>query len=286
MSRCRAVVFLLCTLFVSVSQAGVLAQLRTFFGDIEVELFEKDKPITVTNFIRYVESGRFRDGISHRCISNFIVQGGAFYVTNRGTTNVDIAPIPSFGNIPNEYGNGTVYSNRYGTIAMAKLGGQTNSASSSWYINLADNFSLDARNDDGYFTVFGRVVRGTNILELFRKFHYWAGFPSETNIIADLSPYFPEFGFALQNCPLLTGGLSFNDLIYIDISLLNVQIARVGNAREISWNSVVDRTNRVQYTTNFPPVWNQLIQTNGNGLTMRVQDDSGGARFYRVIVDY
>jgi cyclophilin family peptidyl-prolyl cis-trans isomerase len=288
MSRCcSAVVLLFCVLFVSVSQAGVLVQFRTFFGDIEVELFEKDKPITVANFIRYVDSGRFRDGIAHRCISNFVIQGGAFWVTNRGTTMQDILPISSFGTIPNEYGKGMVYSNRYGTIAMAKQGGLTNSASSSWYFNLADNFSLDARNDDGYFTVFGRVVRGTNILELFRRFrHSPQPAPGETNVIADLTQYFPEYGFALQTCPLLTGALSFTDLIYFDITFLNVQITKVGSAREISWNSVAGLTNRVQYTTNFPPVWNQLIQTNGNGLTMRVQDDSAGARFYRVVVDY
>jgi cyclophilin family peptidyl-prolyl cis-trans isomerase len=288
MSRCcRAVIFLFCVLFVSVSQAGVLAQFRTIFGDIEVELFEKDKPITVANFLRYVESGRYRDMFIHRCDPNFVIQGGGAYVANRGIPgSQSIEFIPGFGTIPNEYGKGTIYSNRYGTIAMAKRAGLTNSATSEWFFNLKDNFLLDAQDTNNYFTVFGRVVRGTNVLNVFRTFQDWNETASEMNVIVDLT--LPPYNFPpnFAECPFLTGQLGFNDLLYVDISLLNVQITRLANAREISWNSVAGLTNRVQYTTNFPPVWNQLIQTNGNGLTMRVQDDSAGARFYRVVVDY
>src|SRR5262245_15367738 len=108
--------------------AGTLAQFRTVFGDVEVELFDQDKPITVSNFIRYVESGRYRDGVIHRCNPDFVIQGGGYYLAGRGETNATILDIPVFGKIPNEFGTGRIFSNTYGTIAMAKLGGDTNSA--------------------------------------------------------------------------------------------------------------------------------------------------------------
>src|SRR5947208_8271514 len=141
------------------ASAGILAQFRTVFGDIEVELLDQDKPVTVRNFIRYVQSGLFRDAIIHRCIPTFVIQGGGFFVGNRNTTNAILAPIPTFGTITNEFAVGRFFSNVYGTIAMAKAGGDPNSASSQWFFNLANNAAnLDTQN--GGFTVFGRVVRG------------------------------------------------------------------------------------------------------------------------------
>src|SRR6185369_8650377 len=131
----------LCLLAIS-TQAGILVQFRTAFGNIDVELFEKDKPITVSNFVRYVQSGKYQNSFIHRCDPTFVIQGGAFYVANRFTANADITNITTFASIPNEYGSGSIRSNRYGTIAMAKLAGQTNSATSSWFFNLYDNFFL------------------------------------------------------------------------------------------------------------------------------------------------
>src|SRR5437879_3578222 len=128
-----------CLLVLPDVHAGILAQFRTVFGDIEVELFEKDKPITVSNFIAYVQSGRYRDTFIHRCVTNFVVQGGGFRVTDRGTTSASLDFVELFPPIKNEYGSGNIYSNRYGTIAMAKQGGNTNSANSQWFFNLADN---------------------------------------------------------------------------------------------------------------------------------------------------
>jgi len=266
--------------------AGTLAQLRTIFGDIEIELFDQDKPVTVSNFIRYVESGRYRDGIIHRLVPNFVVQGGGFSVTGRGTTNAVIVETPIFGTITNEFGVGRVFSNTYGTIAMAKLGGDTNSASSQWFINLTNNAYLDAPDTNNSFTVFGRVVRGTNVLEAFKTFKPYTG-SNETNVIVDLR--FTLFIFALGECPMLIPQLYDTNLVYVDASLLNVHVQPASDGTHaISWNSVSNKLNLIEFTSNFPPAWQMLITTNGTGAAMSVIDSvpSAESRFYRVRVDY
>jgi cyclophilin family peptidyl-prolyl cis-trans isomerase len=259
-----------------------LAQFRTVFGDIEVELFDQDKPATVGNFVRYVRSGRFDDGLAHRLDPAFVLQGGGFYLDQPGTTNAAIRAIPSFGNITNEFATGARLSNRYGTIAMAKLSGDTNSASSQWFFNLADNMFLDAPNTNNLFVVFGRILRGTNVLNQFREFKPYTGGARETNVVANLgSPPFGEF-------PLLRPSLAETNLVFVDISLLNVQVNRLpDDRREISWNSVTGLVQRVDYTDVSPPAWQLLAVTNGTGGLMRVLDAPGPVqRFYRVRVDY
>lgn len=256
---------------------GTLAQFRTVFGDIEVELFDQHKPATVQNFMRYVQSGLYQDGFIHRCNPVFVIQGGGFAVASRYTTNAQIVAIPTYPPIVNEFTNGAIYSNVYGTIAMARQGGVTNSATSQWFFNLANNSSLDTM--DGGFTVFGRVVRGTNVLNIFRTFSRF----SPTNTIMN-------FGGAFTELPLLTTNATYNDLLYADISLLNVRVRRSTNDTcRISWRSVDGKTNRVEYSSRMPPVnWQPLLATNGNGTTYTVTDSSTNAarRFYRVRVEY
>ncbi len=166
--------------------AGTLAQFRTVFGDIEVELYDRDKPVTVQNFIRYVENGAYQNEFAHRLVPGFVIQGGGFTITNRGTTNAQFVAVPSFPAITNEFGVGRPFSNVFGTIAMAKLGGNTNSATSQWFFNLADNTFLDANDTNNLFVVFGHVVRGTNVLSIYNSFVNWSGLvvpPRNTNLV-------------------------------------------------------------------------------------------------------
>ena len=152
--------FCLCTLFALLAdlrlEAGVLARFRmNNLGTIDVELFEQDKPVTVDNFVKYVRSGAWHDNVMHRWVQNFVIQGGSYAVPHMetGFTPISVNPLllNTFGTITNEYSVGKTYSNVYGTIAMARVGGQTNSASSSWYFNTANNVNLDSV--DGGFTV-------------------------------------------------------------------------------------------------------------------------------------
>lgn len=255
-------------------QAGTLAQFRTTLGDIDVELFSDDKPVTVENFSRYVKSGAYTNMFFHRWVPGFVIQGGGYFVTVISNKTV-IDSVPRLGTITNEYAMGRTFSNTYGTIAMARVGGATNSATSEWFFNLGDNRALDAV--DGGFTVFGRVLRGTNVLNRFNN-------TSVSNGVYRLQLQVP-----LNELPVLSTTPAFQDLIYVDISLLKVQVAAaLAGGAEISWMSVSNRPNHIEYTEVLPPRWQSLLATNGTGGLLRFVDSEarGRARFYRVRVDY
>jgi peptidyl-prolyl cis-trans isomerase A (cyclophilin A) len=274
------------TILLNSAAAGTLVQFRTVFGDIEVELYDQDKPVTVQNFLNYIKSGRYENEFMHRLVPGFVVQGGGFTVTNRGTTNWQVVAIPTYPPITNEFGVGQQFSNVYGTIAMAKTS-DPNSATSQFFFNLANNSaSLDDTNNSGGFTVFGHVIAGTNALNILNNFQYWTSLPapSPTNLVLD-----GYYNAPFDTLPVLSSNLppSDTDLVFVDISLLQVAIQPVTGGEQISWNSATGLTNIVEYTTNFPPVWNTLVITNGTGARMTVTDNSGmPRRFYRVRVVY
>ena len=255
--------------------AGTLAVFRSPVGEIDVELFDTDKPVTVTNFMRYVESGAYTNMFIHRWEPNFVIQGGGYYTANRQTTNVGLALVPTSGTITNEYSVGRTFSNTYGTIAMARVGGQTNSATSQWFFNLTNNSFLDSV--DGGFTVFGRTVRGTNVLNRFLGGAY------TTNI------WRINIGGALNTLPVLaTNPPTYEDLVYMDISILKANISRgASGARVITWQSVSNAVNRIEFATQTPPNWATLVSTNGTGQTMLFTDTASDRnRYYRVRVDF
>jgi peptidyl-prolyl cis-trans isomerase A (cyclophilin A) len=133
---------------------GVLAsdivRVDTDSGSFILEMYADTAPVTVANFLSYVNSGAYEDTIIHRKVNNFVIQGGGFYYDPASS---DIAAISVGPAIVNEFSR----SNTRGTIAMAKLGGDPNSATSQWFVNLGDNSAnLDSQN--GGFTVFGKVL--------------------------------------------------------------------------------------------------------------------------------
>ena len=129
------------------AQANVLVRFDTVLGAIDVELFDDDAPLTVANFLNYVNDGDYTDSIIHRSAPGFVIQGGGFQAT------LPPAPIAKDAPVENEPG----LSNVRGTIAMAKLPGDPDSATSEWFFNLGDN-SGNLDNQNGGFTVFGRVA--------------------------------------------------------------------------------------------------------------------------------
>ena len=212
-----------------------------------------------------------------------MLQGGGFTLISN-----TIAPIPTFPPITNEFGVGRQFSNVFGTIAMAKLGGDTNSATSEWYFNLTNNPSLDAPNTNDFFVVFGHVIAGTNVLNIFNKFQYWtSNFPRHRRRILFCQLITVR---RLNTLPVLTSNFPppASSFVFIDITLLQVAIVPVsGGGKQISWNSATGLTNIVEYTTNLPPVWNTLVLTNGTGAQMTVVDSAvAPSRFYRVRVVY
>lgn len=126
--------------------SGQVVQFQSVLGDIFVELFQSSRPITTTNFLRYADNDLYDNTVIHRSVPGFVIQGGGFEFPG-------LDAIDTFDPIQNEPG----ISNTRGTIAMAKLGGDPNSATSQWFFNLANNAgNLD--NQNGGFTVFGRVL--------------------------------------------------------------------------------------------------------------------------------
>lgn len=131
------------------SQAQTVVTFSTSVGDFSIQLFDEFAPITVNNFLNYVTSNRYNGTIVHRTEPGFVIQGG-FLSVDAGTNSVSTV------NTDNSILNEPFFSNTRGTVAMAKIDGDPNSATSQWFINLADNISLDAAN--GGFTVFGQVI--------------------------------------------------------------------------------------------------------------------------------
>ncbi len=129
--------------------SATTVQFQTVMGDFEVNLFDKTTPETVKNFLAYVNANAYTNTFIHRSVPGFVVQGGG-YAFNGEYPIVTITQNPKVVNEP-------VYSNLRGTIAMAKLGSDENSATNQWFFNLADNSAnLDKQN--GGFTVFGQVT--------------------------------------------------------------------------------------------------------------------------------
>ena len=127
--------------------------LHTNQGDIDIALYAAETPITVDNFLNYVNDGDYDNAIFHRSVPGFVIQAGGFSTTSEIFYDSDYSEIPTDDPIQNEPG----ISNVRGTVAMAKISGDPDSATSQFFVNLVDNSSsLDDLN--GGFTVFGTVA--------------------------------------------------------------------------------------------------------------------------------
>lgn len=128
--------------------------MKTSMGDIVLKLDDAKAPITVKNFLQYVDDGFYNDLIFHRVIPGFMIQGGGM----NKNMNQKAARAP----IKNESSNGL--SNRRGTISMARLPAP-DSASSQFFINLVNNNRLDYRSGQPGYAVFGEVVEGMDVVD-------------------------------------------------------------------------------------------------------------------------
>lgn len=126
----------------------------TNIGEFCLELFSDAAPNTVANFLGYVEDGDFDGTVIHRSEPELIIQGGGYYLNPLGTPVVEDTTIANEFSLPNTRG----------TIAMAKLGGDPDSGTNQWFINLGNNAGLNVT--DGGYTVFGEVVSGMHIVDI------------------------------------------------------------------------------------------------------------------------
>lgn len=129
--------------------------MKTSMGEIKLELYADKAPISVENFLRYVDEGFYSGTIFHRVINGFMIQGGGF--------EADLQRKRPHAPIKNEAKNGL--KNKRGTIAMARTT-DPHSATGQFFINHADNDNLDYPSFDGWgYAVFGRVTDGMEVVD-------------------------------------------------------------------------------------------------------------------------
>ena len=131
---------------------------KTSLGSFTVDLDTKEAPLTVENFLAYVDSGHFAGTVFHRVIPGFVIQGGGL--------TADMRAKPTRAPVKNEAGNGL--KNRRGTLSMARTN-DIHSATSQFFVNLTDNASLDQRPGSFGYAVFGRVVTGMDVVDAIAK---------------------------------------------------------------------------------------------------------------------
>jgi cyclophilin family peptidyl-prolyl cis-trans isomerase len=131
-----------------------MIEFKTSKGTFKVQLFDKQAPVSVENFLRYVDEGFFDGTVFHRVIAGFMIQGGGL--------TADMKDKKGHDPIKNEATNGL--KNKRGTLAMARTN-DINSATSQFFINLVDNDFLDNKAGNYGYAVFGRVDSGMEVVD-------------------------------------------------------------------------------------------------------------------------
>jgi len=133
--------------------------METSLGNVKMELFEKEAPLSVKNFLDYTSSGFYNGTIFHRVIAGFMIQGGGF--------TTDFKQKPTKAPIKNEAANGL--KNQRGTLSMARTG-NPDSATAQFFINVVNNDGLNRPSPDGHgYAVFGKVIEGMDVVDKIKS---------------------------------------------------------------------------------------------------------------------
>lgn len=161
-------VIVLSVSFLACAADAAIVRMYTILGEIDVEL-DYSAPLTCANFLRYVNEGAYDNSIFHRSPPGFVLQGGAYKLADPEAGYL-VDGIPPYPPVVNEFS--PARPNVLGTIAMAQAGTDPNSATSSWFFNVANNSPyLDELN--GGFTVFGNVVDGLDVMLALAALDTW-----------------------------------------------------------------------------------------------------------------
>ncbi len=212
--RLRAALALItCSIFAACleARAGTVVRFETVMGNIDAELCDQQTPLTVANFLAHVAAGNYQNTMIHRSakvtspvLRDFVIQGGGYRFN--GTAQVEPVNYPITPScpgapiqcpVPNEPAL-PMPRNLRGTLAMARLGGQPNSASNQWFINLHDDNSVILDGQDGGFTVFGRVLGSgmavADAIAALQRFQFlgaWSEAPMRNYTTADFQAFTP-----------------------------------------------------------------------------------------------
>jgi peptidyl-prolyl cis-trans isomerase A (cyclophilin A) len=126
----------------------------TSMGNFTIELNPERAPLTVANFLAYVDKGHYTNTLIHRAVANFVIQGGGF--------NVDYTPKPATTTVVNESGNGLI--NVRGSVGLARST-EPHGGNAQFYVNIADNNALDPNQTRWGYAVFGKVIAGMDVVD-------------------------------------------------------------------------------------------------------------------------
>ena len=272
---------LLMTVFlavVNVAQAGTIVRVSTSMGDYSIELLDEIAPITVQNFLNYVNRNDYNGTYLHRVVDDFVVQGGG-YRFQLFVGPIDVVTDPP---IVNEFN----VSNTRGTVAMAKLDGDPNSATSQWFVNLIDN-SANLDNNNGGFTVFGNVLGdGMAILDAIDSLPFISLGPKAPDAPYITVLYNNPLDFVYMNVEVVerfssanhvyesnTGLLITTVNIDADSELISMNFSTVSAATEViieaNLESIIPRRDSFDGIATFSTVDNRLripnLEVNQNG---------------------
>lgn len=245
--------------------ADTVVRFETTLGDFEVQLYDRSgpsrsTPLTVANFLAYVNAGTYDGSFIHRSIPGFVVQGGGFKLQE---AVVSAEALPTNAPVQNEPGN----SNVRGTIAMAKVGGDPDSATNQWFFNLADNSgNLDNQNEG--FTVFGHVLGdGMDVVDA----------------IAGIQTY--NAGAPFDNLPLLANVIARENFIYVEsVTVVPFEFTDqldTDSGVTLKWTGSGDRPVQVQRATNLVTTdWQTVATLTGGEYTDENPPD--GPVYYRL----
>jgi peptidyl-prolyl cis-trans isomerase A (cyclophilin A)/peptidyl-prolyl cis-trans isomerase B (cyclophilin B) len=132
----------------------VQVQVVTSVGNFTVQLLSERAPLTVAQFLKYVDQGHYSGTLFHRVIPNFVIQGGGF------DTSYKLKPAPT--KVVNESGNGLT--NLRGTVGFARSS-EPHSGDCQFYVNLFDNATLDPNQTRWGYAVFGKIVQGMDVVD-------------------------------------------------------------------------------------------------------------------------
>ena len=138
----------------AVTTASPQVQVVTSMGNFTIELNAERAPLTVANFLAYVDQGHYTNTLVHRAVANFVIQGGGF--------NADYTAKAAAVKVVNESGNGL--SNIRGTVGLARTQ-DPHGGNAQFYVNINDNAALDPNQTRWGYAVFGRVTSGMDVVD-------------------------------------------------------------------------------------------------------------------------
>ena len=251
-----------------------------YVGTLRIELFDRDKPASAKNFLRYVMENNYTNSLIHRSITNSIFQGGSLRIIDFGGGSKAVVPVEEKPAVTNELMTGGFFSNQRGTIALAHYAGQTNVSTCHWFINLTNNSYLDVANTNNSYVVFGRVISGLENLDKLN--------PGPTNTTIKIL----NLGGYLTDAPVkptaTVSTVSYDDLLTVNYRVItldmDLKVQRSGsNISVVSWRSVSNKQHTVSYTQPIGAAWTNLLTTNGNGATQSFQHTNNSpSGFYRL----